>query len=97
MNGCRVRIVNDVSGQTTIVETQRDRCAVYFDLAKMVRQVNRRRDETLRASLHLLQDVIVLHWHHPCPWGNGMAAELLEIAEPLHRVEAIIWGKGGEA
>jgi hypothetical protein len=94
---CRVRIVNDVNGQTTIVETQRDRCAVYFDLAKMVRQVNRRRDNMLRASLHLLQDTIVLHWHNPWIAGAGLAAELLEIAEPLHRVEAIIWGKGGGA
>ena len=88
---CRVRIVNDLNGRATVVESRRERAAVYWDLAKLIRQVNRRRDDTVRASLHLLENLVILHWH--CPWifARKYAAELLEIVEPLRQVEAIIW------
>jgi hypothetical protein len=92
---CRVRIVNDIDGHTTVVESPRDRSMVVFDLMKMVKAVNRRRDETVKASLHLLPDWIVLHWH--CPWivANDLAADLLEVAKPVHEVESLIV-KGGQ-
>lgn len=92
---CRVRIVNDIQGRTTEVESQRDRSMVLFDLMQAVRAVNRRRDTTVKASLHLRSDLIVLHWH--CPWhfGTAIAAELLEVAKPVYEVESLIV-KGGQ-
>lgn len=94
---CRVRIVNDINNSVTIVESPRDKGVVIFDLMKMVKVVNRRRDETVRASLHLLPDLIVLHWH--CPWiiANSLAAEFLEISKPVYEVERVIWGGGPQA
>jgi len=90
-----VKIVNDITGHTTVVETQRDCVAVYFGLAKIMRRVNRRRDQTMKVSLHMLQDILVLHIHCPLWWGDSLAAESLKIAEPLREFEQIIWGKGG--
>ncbi len=94
---CRVKIVNHITGNTTVVESPRDRSMVVFDLMRMVRTVNRRRDDTVKASLHLLPDLIVLHWH--CPWivANDLAADLLEISKPVHEVERVIWGGGPQA
>ena len=92
---CRVRIVNDISDSVTVIESPRDRSMVIFDLAKMVKAVNRRRDTTVKASLHLTADLILLHWH--CPWhfGGALAAELLEISRPIHEAETLIV-KGGQ-
>ena len=92
---CRVRIVNHISDSVTIVESPRDRSVVLFDLMKMAKVVNRRRDTTVKVSLHLTADLIVLHWH--CPWhfGGALAAELLEVAQPVYEVEALIV-KGGQ-
>ena len=92
---CRVRIVNDIQGFTNEVKSPRDRSMVVFDLMKMVKAVNRRRDDTVKASLHLLPDLIVLHWH--CPWhfGDVLAAELLEVGRPMYEVERLIV-KGGQ-
>jgi hypothetical protein len=91
---CRVRIVNHIDGRTTIIESSRDRCQVFLDLAKMVKTVNRRRDETLKASLHLLLDLIVLHWH--CPHVEvDLACEIMRIVSPLHDCERLIL-EGGQ-
>jgi hypothetical protein len=89
---CRVRIVNDITGRIAIIETQRDRASVYFDLARMVRQVNRRRDETVRASLHLAESQITLHWHSPCWYGDEFSKAILEAASPVHDVAGVILG-----
>jgi hypothetical protein len=94
---CRVRIVNHISDSVTVVESPRDRSMVVFDLMKMVKAVNRRRDETVRASLHLLPDMIVLHWHCPSIYADALAADLLEISKPIHEVERVIWGGGQQA
>lgn len=91
----RVQIVNHITDSTTTVESPRDRSVVLFDLMKAVKAVNRRRDTTLRASLHLQRDLIVLHWH--CPWcfGDALAAEILEVGRPVYEVESLIV-KGGQ-
>jgi hypothetical protein len=92
---CRVRIVNDISGGTAIVESTRDRSMVVFDLMRMVKAVNRRRDEVLKVALHLLPDLIVLHFH--CPHSDdGLAKAVLEAARPLHEVERLIIMGGGQ-
>ena len=91
---CRVRIVNHIDGRTTVVESSRDRSQVFLDLAKMVKTVNRRRDETLKASLHLLPDIIILHWH--CPHvEEGLAREIMEVVSPLQDCERMIL-EGGQ-
>lgn len=88
---CRVRIVNDITGHTAIVETPRNRSLVIFDLMSMVRKVNRRRDDCVKASLHLLPDLIILHWF--CPnHDDDLAKAVLESAEPVREVEKLIWG-----
>ena len=89
---CRVRLVNDVTDSTTTVETQRDRCEVFLGLAQIVRHVNRRKDETIKASLHMTPDLVILHWHCQLYWGKSFAAATRDIGEPIRRAEAIIWG-----
>lgn len=89
---CRVRIVNDITDRTTIIESPRDRFTVVLDLIRLVRSVNRRRAELLRASLHLTDDLIVLHWH--CPCAGELAKDIIDLAEPLQRVEKLIWQGG---
>jgi hypothetical protein len=91
----RVRIVNDITGHTTMVETQFARCVVYSGLIKVIRQVNRQPDQTLRMSLHLLEDIIIVHIHCPLWWGNDLAAASFEVFQPIRQIEQIIWGKGG--
>jgi hypothetical protein len=51
----------------------------------------------VKASLHLLQDSIVLHWHCPSYYGDELAAAVLEAAAPIHEVERLIWKGGPEA
>ena len=94
---CQVRVINDIQGNTTVVESPRDRSMVVFDLMKMVKTVNRRRDTTVKASLHLTADSIILHWH--CPWhfGVALAAELLEVGKPVYEVESLIVRGGQQA
>jgi len=76
---CRVRIVNHITDSITVVESPRDRSMVVFDLMKMVKATNRRRDEVLKVSLHLLPELIVLHFH--CPnYDDGLAKAVLEAA-----------------
>jgi hypothetical protein len=94
---CRVRIVNDIDDRTSVVESPRDRSLVIFDLMRMVKVTNRRRDEVLKVSLHLLPDLIVLHFH--CPnYNDDLAKAVLEAARPLHEVEKLLWiiWKGGQ-
>jgi hypothetical protein len=88
--GCRVHIVNHITGRTTDIETSRLPLLVWRDLAKLVRYVNRRRDKTLRASLHFLQDSVVLHWHTPEYWADELAKNLLEVSQPLYDAEKLI-------
>lgn len=94
---CRVRIINDVTGQTATVESDRDRGDVLVDLMRLVRRVNRRRDETLRACLRIGHDLIVLHWHSPLFFGDEFAREAIEAVAPLHEVENILWTKGSQS
>lgn len=94
---CRVRIVDDITGRMTTVESPRDRADVWFDLARVVRKVNRRRDETLRASLHMLPGIIVLHWHAPSWWGNDFSEAILDAARPMYEAEKLIWKGGSQA
>lgn len=86
----RVRIINHITGEASTVETDRDRGDVLVDLMHLVRRVNRRRDETIRGCLRIGRDMIVLQWH--CPWilGNSLAADLLEVAKPVHEAETLI-------
>jgi len=90
----RVRIVNDITGKTVTLESTRDRSLVVFDLMRTVTQLNRLRNEVLKASLHLLPDLIVIHYH--CPeTDDGLATAILELTEPMRRIESLIW-KGGQ-
>jgi len=97
VNRCRVRIVDDIQNRITVVESPRDRSLVYLDLAKLVHRVNRRRDETLRVSIHLLADIIILHWHSPRWYGDEFSKAILEAAQPFHEVEKLIWKGGPQA
>jgi hypothetical protein len=87
---CRVRIVNHITGRTVVVESPRDPAMVWLDLVRLVRYINRRRDETLRASVHLLQDLIVLNWHTPNYWADDIVRATLEITQPLYDAEKLI-------
>jgi hypothetical protein len=91
---CRVKIVDDIRGRETIVESPRDRSQVFLDLVAIVRRVNRRQESRafIAGSIHLLPDAIVLHWHCLQPFGSSIAAETLALAEPLHMIERVIWG-----
>lgn len=92
MNACRVRIVNDFTSHTTTVETRRDRGAVYFGLANVVRYVNRQRGHAMKASLHMMADELVLHIH--CPSCRGDSTDVpANVAGPMRQVEEIIWAK----
>jgi hypothetical protein len=102
MSGCitRVKIVDDLAGYATIAESRRERGDIYFALAKLVRNVNRGKEDALRASLHLMQDLITLHWHTPATseFASRMNAELIAIGDPIREVERILWAeKGGVA
>jgi hypothetical protein len=93
MNTFRVRIVNDVTAETTTVYTIRDRGAVFFGLVDVVRNINRRRGHPLRASLHMTDPEIVLHLHSPArcdEQGEGRA----DTVDSVRRIEEIIWAKG---
>ncbi len=94
---CRVRIVDDIQGKTVDVESPRDRSLVWFDLVKLVRHVNHRRDDALRACVHLQRDIIILRWY--CPWvfATECAAQMMELAKPLHEVEKLIVKGGPQA
>jgi hypothetical protein len=102
MIGCitRVRIVDDIEGHARIVETDRERSAVYFDLVKLVHQTNHTPRTEFRASLHLAEDLITIHFYTTCVSEVGVKfnAEIFAIGKPLHVCEQIIWGqKGGVA
>jgi hypothetical protein len=92
---CRVRIVNHIDGHTAVVESPRDRSLVLFDLARLIRTVNRRRDETVKGALCFTPEMITLHWH--CPWclRDDLAKAILEVSEPLHQAEKLLW-KGAQ-
>ena len=87
----RIRIVNDITGQTAILESQRSRAKVYLDLCQLVRQTNGRRDDMLRATVTLTRDVIGVRWF--CPWviARNVAAEMVALVAPIHAVEQILW------
>ena len=96
MKRTRVRIVNHITGNTKTVETLRDAYAVAVDLMRLAKKVNRRRDRTVKASVQLLPDLIVLQWHCPCfeSFAGELAKELIDTAEPIHEADDFIW-KGG--
>ncbi len=85
MTGCRIQIVNDVTDKVTWVETKRPFQQVYFDLARIVRRMNRRPDQTFWASLNLYDDHIVIHFHTPHYYAKPFAVESLAVAEPLRQ------------
>lgn len=94
---CRVLIGNHLNETATIVESSREPLAIFCDLAKMVKAVNRRRDETLRASVHVRlsnPNSILLQWH--CPHvEDGLAREIMRIVEPVQDCERLI-REGGQ-
>jgi hypothetical protein len=87
--------VNDLTGQITVVETAREPGAVFLDLVRHARKANRRKDEILRASVSLTENMIVLHWHCESTSERGVElnAEILALSDPIHQVDAIIWGR----
>ena len=88
---CRVRIINHITDRTTVVESPRDQAAVWLDLVRLVRQTNRRRNEELRASVHLLADgMLSLHWHTPNYWADDIVKNLLDVTRPLYEAEQLI-------
>jgi hypothetical protein len=92
MNPCRVRIVNDITGHTTTVETRRDRGAGHFGLANVVRYVTRQRGHAMKASLHMMADQLVLHVHCPSCCGDSTDRPT-NVAGTMRQVEEIIWAK----
>jgi hypothetical protein len=99
MIGCtRVKVVDDLDGKTTIVESPRDRGAVYLDLVRLVHETNHRAKRTeFRASLHLTEELITVHFYTTAESEAGVKwnAELYAIGKPLHQIESVIWGKKG--
>jgi hypothetical protein len=94
---CRVRVVNHVTNKVTVVESSRDSRKVVFDLGRIVRQMNCRRDQSFRASMHITLDEITLHFHCPLWWGTPFAAESLRVTDPIREIEHAIWEIGGVA
>ena len=67
MIGCtRVKICDDIEGHAKIVETARERSDVYLDLVKLVHETNHTRKTEFRASLHLTEDLITIHFYTTC-------------------------------
>ena len=99
MIGCRVKIVNHFTDQTTVVESKRDAASVFLDLVSLVRAANRQRDDTLRGSVHLTEDLIILHWHTGAVTEIGVKfnGELLAVGEPMRQVDRVLWGERGGA
>jgi hypothetical protein len=87
----RVKIVDEITAHTTIVESCRSRAEVYLDLCRLARQTNSRRDDMVRATVGLSPELITIRWF--CPWliAIEVAAEMLELAAPIHAVEQILW------
>ena len=74
MIGCtRVRIIDDLTNHTTIVETAHN-CSDVFELAKLVKLTNRRKEDALHVALHLTEGLITIHWH--TPWYTGTASNI---------------------
>ncbi len=86
----RVKISNEIAGHATVVETPRDRGTVIFQLAGLVRKINRRRGD-LRACLSITADLITIHLHAHA--GSDMATKPTAVGEPTNELEAIIWGR----
>ena len=98
-DACENRL-NDMEGSTKIVETGRERSAVYFDLVELVHRTNRRAKRTkLRASLHLTEELITIHFYTTAVFAIAVAfnAELYAAGKPIHDCESIIWGRKGGA
>jgi hypothetical protein len=93
---CRVRIVNYINGRVVVIESQRERMAVWLELSELIRRVNHRRDETLRACLQLLPDEIVLSWHTPSYYGNEIVAATFESVMPFFEAEKLILHGGNK-
>ena len=97
----RVKICDDIEGNARIVETARERMAVFFDLVRLVHQTNHVAKQTeLRASLNLTDELLTIHFYTTCVSEVGVAfnAKLYAIGKPMHDCEHIIWGqKGGVA
>ena len=99
MIGCsttRVKIVDDLRNQTTIVETPRERGDLFFDLVRIARAANRKKEE-VRMSVHLTEEFITVHWYSTAvtEHGSEMMAEVVALADPIRQVEAVVWNKGG--
>ena len=96
---CLVRIVDDIQGRTTVIETPRSLVDVWFDLSRLIYRVNDVEDDILRASLSMsiASRTIVMHWHSPCIYAANAAVDLLEICKPFHEVEKLILEGGPEA
>ncbi len=95
----RVKVINHVTGSTTILKTRRDRSSLWFDLARLVRCLNRSRRASVNASLHVLSDVIVLQLHTYRRLND--LAKQKEVVESidrdmLHYVETLVFWKGGQ-
>ena len=93
---CRVRIVNDITGRVTIVESPRRRSHVFIDIAKLVKNVNRCRDldDVVKVSLHLTEELIVLHFHCPGCDDELAMAVVDAVPELVGKVERLIWEGG---
>jgi hypothetical protein len=86
-----------LTGNTTVVESSRDRASVLFDMARIIRRMNRRPDRGFAASLHLTADELIVHFHCPLILGECLAVETFEAAEPMRQIEHAIWQTGGVA
>ena len=94
----RVKICDDLVGDVRIVETARERSAVYFDLVKLVHKTNLAARQTeLRASLHLAEDLLTIHFFTTTisEFATAFNAKLYAAGKPMHDCERIIWGQIG--
>jgi hypothetical protein len=92
---CRLRIINDIVHNTGVFEVPCSSAALFVDLVKMAREINRRRGQVLKASLHQLADgLIVLHWYCPS-LDDELAKAVIEAAAPVYEIEILLWKEGG--
>ena len=59
---CTLRVIDDVLGETRLVELERDSDSVLTDLLFMQRAVRKTRQTTYRLTLHVCQNLITLHF-----------------------------------